>query len=952
MEAGTIVSHYRILGPLGAGGMGTLYRAEDSRLGRQVAIKFLSPELERDPASLERFQREARAASALNHPGICTIYDVGESGEGDSRRPFLVMELLQGQTLRERIAAGSLPFDTILELGTQIADALDAAHSAGIVHRDIKPANIFITARGQAKILDFGLAKQNSARRASQLVGASQTAATQVTVTPLPSDTLTTPGSSVGTVAYMSPEQARGEELDARTDIFSFGGTLYEMATARPPFAGGTTALVFDAIFHREPDAPSRINSAIPPKFDELVQKALEKDRDLRYQSAAELRADLKRLKRDSDSAKVGSGSPRGSAAPISASSGSADAALRISSAPVSSAEASSPSTAIAARAVSRGVRWTAAIVLFLAAVGLAAWLLRGNFGEHEEITTANMVISPFTTTGNIGGARISPDGKWVSYSAVDKSGESLWVRQVATNSAVQVTPASNLPIVGVSFTPDGNYLYFTKRVNSGYGALFKVPSLGGTPQQLVFDVDSTASFSPDGKRMAYIRQDSLRDKSGLYLANLDGSGERAIVTHSMKAPLDLQFPAWSPDGRKIVIRVLEKPGSAREQVVIVDPDTGKESPVPAELSEYASGEAWMPDSENLIVSRRVPDSMSRNGQLYLLSTTTGQFMRITNDLNRYGDPSITADGKTMLVMNVSPHSAIYSLTSGKDQALGAEQQLPVMNGDAQGFGGLAWTNGGQLIYTYYTAGRQKLAISEADGSQARDLQLSADGYVSGPGRCGASKIVFTLNSGGGNSIWEANVDGTGARQLTHGISDGPAVCALDGKTVIYLSQLQGISLLKKTSPGSDEVTPLAPELGERSWTFLPAISPDGTLVAASALRPDNTSSQIDIISVKDAKVAGIIVPPAGTFDITRNLLVGWMPDGRGIVYGVDSNGASNLYAQQIDKSLKPVGAPRQLTHFSSEEIWMFAWSPDGKRLVVARGRNSGDAVLLTHFHH
>ena len=952
MDAGTIVSHYRILGPLGAGGMGTLYRAEDSRLGRQVAIKFLSPELERDSASLERFQREARAASALNHPGICTIYDVGESGEGDSRRPFLVMELLQGQTLRERIAAGALPFDALLELGTQIADALDAAHSAGIVHRDIKPANIFITARGQAKVLDFGLAKQNSARRAGQLVGASQTAATQVTVTPLPSDTLTTPGSSVGTVAYMSPEQARGEELDARTDIFSFGGTLYEMATARPPFAGGTTALVFDAIFHREPDAPSRVNPAIPPKFDELVLKALEKDRDLRYQSAAELRADLKRLKRDSDSAKVGSGVPRGSAAPISASSASADSAQRISAAPVSTTEALSLSAATTARVVSRGVRWTAGIVLFLAAVAFAAWLLRGNFGEHEEITTANMVISPFTSTGNIGVARISPDGKWVAYSAFDKSGESLWVRQVATNSAVQVTPPSNLPIVGVSFTPDGNYLYFTRRVNSGYGALFRVPSLGGTPQRIVFDVDSTASFSPDGKRMSYIRQDSVHDKSGLYVANPDGSGEHAVVMHSMKAPLDLQFPTWSPDGKKIAIRVLEKAGASRALVEVVDPDSGKETTVPAEASEYSSNEAWMPDSESLIVSRRVPDSVARNGQLYLLSTTTGQFMRITNDLNRYGDPSITADGKTMLVMNVSPRSALYSLAPGKDQALGAEQPLPVMNGDAQGFGGLAWTNGGQLIYTYYTAGRQKLAISEADGSQARDLQLSADGYVSGPARCGAAKIVFTLNPGGGTSIWEANVDGSGAKQLTRGVSDGPAVCTPDGKTVIFLTQPQGTALLKKVSEGSDEVTPLAPELGERSWTFLPAISPDGTLVAASALRPDNTSSQIDIISVKDARVAGIIVPPAGTFDLTRNLIVGWMPDGRGIVYGVDNNGASNLYVQVIDKSLKAMGAPRQLTHFSSEEIWMFAWAPDGKRLVVARGRNSGDAVLLTHFHH
>jgi serine/threonine protein kinase/dipeptidyl aminopeptidase/acylaminoacyl peptidase len=921
------ISHYRITGRLGSGGMGVVYEAEDLNLGRKVALKFLPPQLSSDQNALDRFLLEARAASALNHPNICTIYAV-EKSEGESAgaqssgtQSFIAMELLEGQNLEQKLYAGALPVGPLLDVAIQLADALDAAHAKGIIHRDIKPGNIFLSPRGQVKVLDFGLAKLIRPEMQLETIGATQDSPAAAN--------LTSPGATVGTIAFMSPEQARGEELDTRTDLFSLGAVIYQMATGKQPFSGATSAVVFHAILELEPVSPLKLNATLPPKLQEIIEKLLEKDRDLRYQSAADLRGDLKRLKRDTESGRKHGAAQSSSLEPAStpaASPSSASAIPTAAPAAPGSSQSSSQSSAVVAAAgrhkVGTGVSVLVGVIVLLAA-GYGVYSL---LSMHRALPFSNFSVTKVTEEGNVMFAKISPDGKYILSVVRDKGLASLWLRNVPTNSVTQVQPPAEVYFAsdGLSFSPDGNYFYFV-RSDPGTPALhflYRAPLLGGTPEKLAEDVDSNVALSPDGRKLAFLRYDNPEPGAyRLIVRSVDNDAE-TVLTGGPSSQL-LKAPAWSPDGKTIMCFVLQ-PGNALTGLMAVDAKTGQQQ-LFVGSNDLLAAPIWMPDGKGLLVLSSSRASGYARQQIVFVSYPDGKMTSITRDTNSYSDLSVASSGQVLATVLSEDHwnLSVLSATSGGDSR-------PV--GPANATTNFTWMRDGRLVYDR----DNELNWVNPDSGAKGVFATEPDSASGSPSECSDGRYLLfshAFHSGNGNvNIWRADATGGNLKQLTTGKLEASSACSSDLHWVYYLDSTAGKIMKVPIDGGATQ------RVTDLSSAGLFDVSPDGSTVAFTTVdHAGGHEEKLVLVATDTGKVRQML-----KYEKTGWETVRFTPDGKALAYTIRENGVDNLWQQNLD------GSPgKQLTAFKSEQIKDFHWSFDGKQLAMVRGHTDSDVVLM-----
>jgi serine/threonine protein kinase/Tol biopolymer transport system component len=876
---GETVTHYRIYERLGGGAMGVVYRAKDLRLGRSVAIKFLH---QSSPAELvQRFQREARASSALNHPHICTVFDVGDY----SGRPFLVMEYLDGKTLAQLLHDQRFSIEQIVDIGTQIADGLEAAHAAGVVHRDIKPANIFVTERGQAKILDFGLAKLAIEERAA----AGAEADTQV----LHAANLTMHGMAVGTVAYMSPEQALGEQVDARSDLFSLGVVLYEMAAGDLPFRGPTSAAVFNAILHLEPEALVIRNPRIPTDLDQLIQNALEKDRELRTQTAAELKADLRRTMRNLVTDRKGSSSSALHAQP------SYDLKTR-------------PQGAVSRRSL-----------IIAGSLGGAA-IFSAGFGIYRSFVAkrppAEMRAIRATSSGRVNMVALSPDGRRLALVIEEAGKQRLAIRQVSSGNQREIDPAGDFSYVGLTYAPDGDAVYYVRTERGRPGGVFRASEFGGDVRAISDRAFANPSVSRDGKEIAFLRFGPSVGTE-LVLARSDGSEPRVLANR--KLPQYYRGIAISPDGKLIACSGNSFEVGQSGNLVGVPTGGGTEKELTSKRWRDTYDLAWLPDAGGIVLVAN-EDPALVTSQLWLVHYPSGKARPLTNDANDYSGISISADGNTLATVQTERRARIQ-LIGSRNVDLTSEDKRN------EGVDGLCWHGLDRVLYVSRQDLRNELWSAPINGGEVRRIPIGEGSVVAPVVATQTREIAFGSIRGDAMHIFKMNADGSSLRQLTVGKAENLPAITPDGKTIFYVVMARERAQIMKQTEGKRA------ELAVDLFALNPAVSPDGAKLAFLTQRqPQNWN--VGFLPIAGGN------PTFLPYSIRNHRQVQWKGNSM-ITFVDDSKGTMNIVGLDIRS-----GAPEKLTNFEGRErIFSHSWSAAGD-LAVSRGPVEGDVVLITNF--
>jgi len=848
---GTQVGPYQIVSRIGEGGMGEVFQARDTRLGRDVAIKTAHEEFS------GRFQREARAISSLNHPNICTLHDIGPN--------YLVMELVEGANL-----AGPVPVETAIGYARQIAAGLEAAHEKGIIHRDLKPANIKVTRDGVVKILDFGLAK-----------------ATEGPATDSATVSMTEKGLILGTAAYMSPEQARGEAVDKRADIWAFGVILYELLTGRMLF--GESKNVSDAIaavLTREPDFAA-LPKGTPPRVRRILELCLRKDPRQRLRDIGDIRILL------------------------------------------DEAEPDSPAPPTPAR------RWLwaagFAALAVLAALAWHRWLAERPAGPFQRIQ-----ITKLTDSGKASAAAISPDGKYVVHAVTDEGKSSLWLLHAATGSNVQILPPAQGSFSNLNFSRDGNSLYYVFDTGIPPPTMYTMPVLGGNARTLaafgghpVWSVQATtsmaiASLSPDEQRLAFTRGAGF--DSGLFIVNLDGSGERQLAAR--KFPDFFGRTAWSPDGKTIAYGAGSNRGGMSSGLAATPVEGGPEKRISSRAWYTIQALFWLPDGHGLVATANAQWPLF---QVWYVSYPGGQARRITNDLNSYSGLSLTGDASALVTVQNETTSHIWVVAPGDS---GSAREIST--GRLDGLRYMAWAGNGNLYFEAPDSSQDtQIWITAADGTGRR--QITTEHLTGVPAPCGDDRhLVFLSYRAGTPHIWRSDLDGGSARQLTNGEGEWAPSCSPDGSWLTYSSP-------SSPSPKSRGIWRMPIDGGARvriwdrpGWS---GISPDGKSVLIGE-DPD-AEATVRIIPADGGQ-------PIRSFDPVSELggsgaeVVHWSADGAALLYVKTMGGVSNVWRRPLDGA-----EPKPLTAFTSQRITSFAVSRDGKKLALARGTASSDVVMI-----